>query len=300
MALANGTRLGPYEIVAPLGAGGMGEVYRASDTRLDRIVAIKILPEHLSGPEDRQRFDREARTISSLSHPNVCHLYDVGQQDGTMFLVMEYLEGETLADRLRKGPLPLDQVLKVGMEICAGLEAAHKKGVIHRDLKPGNIMLTKAGAKLMDFGLAKPVQAIPASALTKTLTSPNHPVTVEGMVLGTFQYMSPEQVEGRDADPRSDIFALGAVLYEMVTGKPAFEGKTAASTMGAVLAAQPKPVSSYQPMTPPALDYAIRTCLAKDPDERWQSAADVGRQLPFLCSLSRRAEVLCGDLRSGQ
>lgn len=291
MALANGTRLGPYEIVAPLGAGGMGEVYRASDSRLDRIVAIKILPEHLSGPEDRQRFDREARTISSLSHPNVCHLYDVGQQDGTMFLVMEYLEGETLADRLRKGPLPLDQVLKVGMEICAGLEAAHKKGVIHRDLKPGNIMLTKAGAKLMDFGLAKPVQAMPASALTKTLTSPHHPVTLEGMVLGTFQYMSPEQVEGRDADPRSDIFALGAVLYEMVTGKPAFEGKTAASTMGAVLAAQPKPVSLLQPMTPPALDYAIRTCLAKDPDERWQSAADVGRQLQWFAESAGSAAI---------
>jgi serine/threonine protein kinase len=282
MALANGTRLGPYEIVAPLGAGGMGEVYRARDTRLERIVAVKILPEHLSSPEARQRFDREARAISSLSHPNVCHLYDVGQQDGTHYLVMEYLEGGTLADRLRKGPLSLDQVLKVGTEICAGLEAAHKKGVIHRDLKPGNIMLTKAGAKLMDFGLAKPVQAAPASTLTQTLTTPHHAVTVAGMVVGTFQYMSPEQVEGKEADARSDLFALGAVLYETVTGKPAFEGKTAASTMAAVLAAQPKPVSSFQPMTPPGLDYAIRTCLAKDPDERWQSAADVGRQLQWL------------------
>jgi eukaryotic-like serine/threonine-protein kinase len=210
------------------------------------------------------------------------HLYDVGQQDGIHYLVMEYLKGETLADRCHKGPLPLDQLLKIGIEICAGLEAAHKKGVIHRDLKPGNIMLTKAGAKLMDFGLAKPVQAVPALALTQTLTTPHRPVTVEGTVLGTFQYMSPEQVEGRDADARSDIFALGAVLYEIVTGKPAFEGKTAASTMAAVLASQPQPISSFQPMTPPALDYVIRTCLANDPDERWQTAGDVGRQLRWI------------------
>src|SRR5215472_18161012 len=181
MRLSSGIRLGPYEILAPLGAGGMGEVYRARDTRLGRTVAVKILPEHLSSPEARQRFDREARTISSLSHPNVCHLYDVGQQDDTHYLVMEYLEGETLADRLRKGPLPLDQALKVGIEICDGLEAAHRKGVVHRDLKPGNVMLTKAGAKLMDFGLAKPVQAAPAaSTLTRTLTTPHAPVTMEG------------------------------------------------------------------------------------------------------------------------
>jgi eukaryotic-like serine/threonine-protein kinase len=282
MSLSSGSRLGPYEIQAPLGAGGMGEVYRASDTRLDRTVAVKILPEHLSSPESRQRFDREARAISSLNHPNICHLYDVGQQDGTHYLVMEYLEGETLADRLRRGPLPFDQVLKIGTEICAGLEAAHKKGVIHRDLKPGNIMLTKSGAKLMDFGLAKPVEATAASTLTQTLTEPHHPLTVEGTLVGTLQYMSPEQVEGREADTRTDIFALGAVLYEMVTGKRAFGGKTAASTIAAVLAAQPMPVSSLQPMTPPTLDFAIRTCLAKDPDERWQSAADVGRQLQWL------------------
>ncbi|HTT22616.1 MAG TPA: protein kinase [Candidatus Sulfotelmatobacter sp.] len=282
MSLSSGTKLGPYEIQAPLGAGGMGEVYRARDTRLDRIVAVKILPEHLSGPEARQRFDREARSISSLSHPNVCHLYDVGQQDGIHYLVMEYLEGETLADRLRKGPLPLDQVLKVGIEICEGLEAAHRKGVVHRDLKPGNVMLTKSGAKLMDFGLAKAAQATPASTLTQTLTAPQHPVTTKGTVVGTFQYMSPEQVEGTEADTRSDIFALGAVLYEMVTGKMAFEGKTAASTIAAILAAQPKPLSTAQPMTPPSLDLVVRTCLAKDPDERWQSAADVGRQLGWL------------------
>jgi eukaryotic-like serine/threonine-protein kinase len=283
MSLSSGSRLGPYEIQTPLGAGGMGEVYRASDTRLDRTVAAKILPEHLSSPEARQRFDREARAISSLSHPNVCHLYDVSQQDGTHYLVMEYLEGETLAHRLYKGPLPLDQVLRIGMEICAGLEAAHKKGVIHRDLKPGNIMLTKAGAKLLDFGLAKPVQGdAPASGLTQTLSTPRYPVTVEGTVVGTFQYISPEQVEGKEADGRSDIFALGAVLYEMVTGKAAFEGKTAASTIAAVLAAQPQPISSLRPMTPPVLDFAIRTCFAKDPNERWQSAADVGRQLQWV------------------
>ena len=282
MPIAPGTRLGPYEIGAPLGAGGMGEVYRARDIRLDRTVAIKILPEHLSSPVARQRFDREARAISSLNHPNVCQLYDVGQEGGTHYLIMEYLEGETLAYRLRRGPLPFDQVLKVGIEICKGLEAAHKKGVMHRDLKPGNIMLTKSGAKLMDFGLAKPVQASPASTLTQTLTTPDHPVTKEGTVVGTFQYMSPEQVEGSEADSRSDIFALGAVLYEMVTGTRAFEGKTAASTIAAILAAHPKPVCSVQPTTPPTLDFTIRTCFAKEPDERWQSVADVGRQLKWI------------------
>jgi eukaryotic-like serine/threonine-protein kinase len=291
MSLSSGTRLGPYEIQSPLGAGGMGEVYRARDTRLDRIVAVKILPGHLSGPEALQRFDREARAISSLSHPNVCHLYDVGQHNGTHYLVMEYLEGETLGDRLRKGPLPLDQVLKVGIEICSGLEAAHRNGVVHRDLKPGNIMLTKSGAKLMDFGLAKPLQAAPATTLTQSLTTSHHPVTVEGTVVGTFQYMSPEQVEGTEADVRSDIFALGAVLYEMVTGKRAFEGKTAASTIAAILAAQPKPVSTVQPTSPPSLDFVIRTCFAKEPDERWQSAADVGRQLRWLSEIPSSAVI---------
>src|SRR6202045_1960691 len=239
MALTSGTKLGPYEIVAPLGAGGMGEVYRARDTRLDRTVALKILPTHLSDNyEAKHRFDREARTISSLSHPNICHLYDVGMQDGTHYLVMEYLEGETLADRLRKGALPLEQVLKVGMEICEGLEKAHKTGIIHRDLKPGNIMLTKGGTKLMDFGLAKAgmASAPPSSSLTMTLSVPSadQPLTAKGTIVGTFQYMSPEQLEGKEADARSDIFALGAVLYEMATGKRAFEGKTVASAMAAV------------------------------------------------------------------
>ena len=231
MALASGTKLGPYEIQSPLGAGGMGEVYRARDTRLDRTVAVKILPSHLSeDPEAKQRFDREARTISSLNHPNICTLHDVGHQDGIDYLVMEYLEGETLADRLSKGPLPIEQVLKYGVEICDGLERAHRSGVVHRDLKPGNIMLTKTGAKLMDFGLAKAAVAsvAAASGLTVTLTTPpgSHPLTAQGTVVGTFQYMSPEQIEGKEADARSDIFALGAVLYEMVTGKRAFEGKT--------------------------------------------------------------------------
>ena len=284
MALSSGTKLGPYEIQSPLGAGGMGEVYKARDSRLDRTVAIKILPSHLSeNTEARQRFDREARTISSLSHPNICTLHDVGQQDGIHYLVMEYLEGETLSDRLHRGPLPIDQVLKYGIEICEGLEKAHRSGVVHRDLKPGNIMLTKTGAKLMDFGLAKASLASPAatSGLTATLTTPlgSHPLTAQGVVVGTFQYMAPEQVEGKDADARSDIFALGAVMYEMATGKRAFEGKTAASAMAAVLERDPAPISSLQPTSPPVLDRLVKTCLEKDPDERWQTAHDVKLQL---------------------
>jgi eukaryotic-like serine/threonine-protein kinase len=284
MSLTSGTKLGPYEIQSPLGAGGMGEVYRARDTRLDRIVAIKILPSHLSeNAEAKQRFDREARTISSLNHPNVCTLHDVGHQDGVDYLVMEYLEGETLADRLRKGPIPVEQVLKYGIEICEGLEKAHRSGVVHRDLKPGNIMLTKTGAKLMDFGLAKASIASPnaTSGLTATLTTPvgSSPLTAQGTVVGTFQYMAPEQVEGKEADARSDVFAMGAVLYEMVTGKRAFEGKTAASAMAAVLARDPAPISSLRPASPLALERLIKTCLDKDPDERWQTAHDVKLQL---------------------
>jgi Tol biopolymer transport system component len=284
MALTSGTKLGPYEIQSPLGAGGMGEVYRARDTRLDRRVAIKILPQHLSdNSEAKQRFDREARTISSLNHPHICTLHDVGHQDGIDYLVMEYLEGETLADRLRKGPLPVEQVLSYGIEICEGLEKAHRSGVVHRDLKPGNIMLTKTGAKLMDFGLAKASIASPAavSGLTATLATPagSSPLTAQGTVVGTFQYMAPEQVEGKEADPRSDIFALGAVLYEMATGKRAFEGKTAANAMAAVLERDPAPISSVQPAVPPALERLVKTCLDKDPDERWQTAHDVKLQL---------------------
>jgi Tol biopolymer transport system component len=294
MALTAGTKLGPYEIQSPLGAGGMGEVYRARDTRLDRTVAVKILPSHLSeNPEARQRFEREARTISSLNHPNICTLHDVGHQDGTDYLVMEYLEGETLADRLRRGPLPVGQVLKYSMEICDGLEKAHRCGVVHRDLKPGNVMLTKTGAKLMDFGLAKAfvVSADASSGLTATIATPagSHPLTAQGMVVGTFQYMAPEQVEGKEADARSDIFALGAVLYEMTTGKRAFEGKTAASAMAAVLEREPGPISSLQPTTPPALDRLVKTCLDKDPDERWQTAHDVKLQLRQISDGGSRA-----------
>jgi Tol biopolymer transport system component len=281
--LASGTKLGPYEIVSPTGAGGMGEVYRARDTRLQRTVAVKILPSQLAeDPDARQRFEREARTISSLNHPNICTLYDIGQQDGIDFLVMEFLEGETLADRVSKGPLPIEQVLRYGIEICDGLEKAHRSGVVHRDLKPGNIMITKAGAKLMDFGLAKAAATSAAtSALTATLTTPlgSHPLTAQGMVVGTFQYMSPEQVEGKEADARSDIFALGAVLYEMAAGKRAFEGNTAASAMAAVLERDPAPISSLQPMTPPAFERLVKNCLAKDPDDRWQTAHDVKLQL---------------------
>jgi len=284
MALTSGTKLGPYEIQSPLGAGGMGEVYRARDTRLERIVAVKILPSHLSeDPEAKQRFDREARTISSLNHPNICTLHDVGQQDGIDYLVMEYLEGLTLADRLDKGALPIEQVLKYGAEICDGLEKAHRSGVVHRDLKPGNIMLTKTGAKLMDFGLAKAslASASATSGLSATLATPpgSHPLTAQGSVVGTFQYMSPEQVEGKEADARSDIFALGAVLYEMVTGKRAFEGKTATSAMAAVMEREPVPISSVQPMTPPAFERLVKICLSKDPDERWQMVHDIKVQL---------------------
>ncbi len=289
MGLTSGTRLGPYEIQSPLGAGGMGEVYRARDTRLDRTVAVKILPSHLSeNAEAKQRFDREARTISSLNHPNICTLHDVGRQDGVDYLVMEYLEGETLADRLRKGPLPVAQVLKYGIEICEGLEKAHRSGVTHRDLKPGNIMLTKTGAKLMDFGLAKAfvARADATSGLTVTMTTPvgSHPLTAQGTVVGTFQYMAPEQVEGKEADARSDIFALGAVLYEMATAKRAFGGKTAASAMAAVLERDPAPISTVQPTSPAGLDHVVQGCLAKDPEARWQSAADIARELRWIAS----------------
>jgi Tol biopolymer transport system component len=288
--LASGTKLGPYEIQSPLGAGGMGEVYRAIDTRLDRTVAIKILPDHLSqSPEAKQRFEREARAISSFNHPNICTLHDVGHQNGTDYLVMEFLEGETLADRLTKGALPVAQILKYGADICEGLDRAHKSGVVHRDLKPGNIMLTKAGAKLMDFGLAKSAPAMAAassSSMTMEFTSPvaTHPLTAQGFVVGTFQYMSPEQVEGKEADARSDIFALGSVLYEMATGKRAFEGKSNLSVASAILEKEPEPITTIQPMAPAALDHVVRGCLAKNPDERWQSAADIARELRWIAS----------------
>jgi serine/threonine protein kinase len=283
MSLAPGTKLGPYEIVAPLGAGGMGEVYRAKDTRLERTVAIKILPAHLSSdPIRKQRFEREAKTISSLNHPHICTLHDVGSQDGVDYLVMECVEGETLATRLEKGPMPLDQVLKFGAQIADGLDKAHRSGVVHRDLKPGNIMLTPAGAKLLDFGLAKPVVALATGATLTATATPTTPVTQEGTIVGTFQYMSPEQIEGKELDGRSDIFSLGAVFYEMLTGKRAFEGKSQLSVASAILEKEPEPISSMKPMTPPALDHAIRHCLAKDPEERWQSASDLASELKWI------------------
>jgi len=231
VALTSGTRLGPYEILAPLGAGGMGEVYRARDTRLDRVVAVKILPSHLSDNVTlRQRFEQEAKAISSLNHPHICILHDVGHQDGIAFLVMEYLEGETLAKLLERGPLPLAQILKYGVEIADALDKAHRQGIVHRDLKPGNIMLTKSGAKLLDFGLAKAAVPLTTGATLTAGATRTTPVTQQGTIVGTFKYMSPEQIEGKELDGRSDIFSFGAVLYEMVTGRRAFQGNADQST----------------------------------------------------------------------
>ena len=282
MPLAPSTRLGPYEILSSIGAGGMGEVYRARDTRLDRTVAIKVLPEHLSSnPQLRERFDREAKAISSLSHPHICPLYDVGHQDGVNFLVMEFLEGETLAHRLRKGPLAPDQVLQYAIQITDALDTAHRHGVVHRDLKPGNIMLVKTGAKLLDFGLAKVRAAEAASGMT-ALPTQTTPPTREGTILGTLQYMAPEQLEGKEADARTDIFALGAVIYEMATGRKAFDGATQANLIAAILERDPPPISAIQPLSPPALDRVLRICLAKNPDARWQAAHDILVQLKWI------------------
>jgi eukaryotic-like serine/threonine-protein kinase len=291
MALTSGTKLGPYGIVAPLGAGGMGEVYRARDTRLDRIVAIKILPDHLADRADlRERFEREARTIASLNHPHICTIYDVGHQDGTDYLVMEYLEGETLAQRLLNGPLLSEQVLQYAIQIADALDKAHRKGITHRDLKPGNIMLTKSGAKLLDFGLAKLTQpAVLSDATLSALPALRHSITHEGSIIGTLQYMAPEQVEGKEVDARTDIFAFGAVVYEMATGKRAFEGKSQASLLAKILETEPPPMSSLQPMTPPALERMVKSCLAKDRDERWQSAADLVRELKWIAGGSAKA-----------
>jgi len=297
-----GTRLGPYEIHTAIGAGGMGEVYRARDTRLDRIVAIKVLPNHFASRSDlRERFEREARTIASLNHPHICTLYDIGHENSTDYLVLEYLEGETLAERLKKGPLPLDQVLRFAIEISDALDKAHRKGITHRDLKPGNIMLTKSGAKLLDFGLAKLRQETtpaPNISLSKLPTA-NDPATAAGTILGTLQYMAPEQLEGKEADARTDIFAFGVVVYEMATGKKAFEGKSQASVIGAILKDDPPPISSLQPMTPPALDRVVKTCLAKDPDERWQTASDLCRELKWIAGGSSQITSVSGIQAKG-
>jgi eukaryotic-like serine/threonine-protein kinase len=295
MALTSGTKLGPYEIQSPLGAGGMGEVYRALDTRLDRTVAVKVLASHLSSsPELKQRMEREGRAISSLNHPHICQLYDIGSQNGTDYLVMEFLEGETLAERLRKGAMPLAEVYKIGIAVAEALAVAHRSGIVHRDLKPGNIMLTAGGAKLMDFGLAKPlgVQAASGSgsapsftaAATMSGASPLSPLTSAGSIIGTIQYMSPEQIEGKEADARSDIFAFGAVLYEMVAGKRPFAGKSQISLASSILESEPEPVGKLKPSTPPAFEHVVTTCLQKNPDERYLAAHDIKLELQFIAA----------------
>jgi Tol biopolymer transport system component len=296
MALTSGTKLGPYEIQSPLGAGGMGEVYRARDPRLERTVAIKVLPTHLNAnPELRARFEREAKAISGLQHPNICVLYDVGSEGDIDFLVMEYLEGETLYARLARKPLTTDETLKIATEVADALVKAHRSGIVHRDLKPGNVMLTKGGAKLMDFGLAKPLGLVtgPGSTsgsahissmatLAATMADLASPVTVAGTLIGTVQYMSPEQIQGKEADARSDIFAFGAMLYEMLSGKRAFQGKSQLSLASAILEKDPDPIATIQPLTPPALEQVVRICLAKDPDDRFQSAHDLKLQLQWI------------------
>jgi eukaryotic-like serine/threonine-protein kinase len=299
LAIEPGTRLGPYEITAHIGTGGMGEVYKGRDTRLDRVVAIKILPAQFSSEDRRQRFEREAKAISSLNHPNICTLFDIGHQNGVDFLVMEFIEGESLESRLQRGPLPIDQALQRGIEIADALGVAHRRGIIHRDLKPGNILLVGRGsgatlktnrsvasAKLVDFGLAKIVQdEEPSIAATQT-----KPLTEAGTILGTFQYMSPEQLEGQTADARTDIFAFGVVLYEAVTGRRAFDAKGQASLIGAILKDQPPPPSSIIPVSPPTLDRAIQKCLAKDPDDRWQDIRDLRSELEWIAQSSSASD----------
>ncbi len=296
MTLAAGTRLGPYEILAPIGAGGMCEVYKARDARLERTVAVKVLPPHLSSnPELRQRFEREAKTISQISHPHICALYDVNREGETEYLVMEYLEGETLADRLAKGPLPAEQLLRYGIEIADALEKAHRQGIVHRDLKPGNIMLTKSGVKLLDFGLAKLAtpdkQAVSQATSLPTALQQSQPLTSRGTILGTFQYMAPEQLEGGEADARSDIFAFGCVLYEMLTGQKAFTGKSQASLISSIMGSDPPPISSIQPMIPASLDRIVKGCIAKEPEQRWSTAHDVMLQLQWIAEGGSMAGV---------
>ncbi len=312
MALTSGAKLGPYEIQSPLGAGGMGEVYRARDTRLDRIVAIKVLPKQFQSDSDlKVRFEREARAISSLQHAHICTLFDVGHQDGIEYLVMEYLEGETLAARLLKGPLPPDQVLMIAVEIADALDKAHRHGIVHRDLKPGNIMLTKSGAKLMDFGLAKghgssatmsagsiggPLTPSTPTMNVASLTSPAGPLTQKGMIVGTFQYMAPEVLQGAEADARSDIFSFGCALYEMTTGRRAFDGKSQVGLLAAILEKDPEPISASHPMTPPALEHVIQRAMEKNPEDRWPLVTFGGHPRRYECyvrpSLPRRSVLL--------
>jgi eukaryotic-like serine/threonine-protein kinase len=296
MPLTSGTRLGPYEIQSPLGAGGMGEVYRALDTRLSRTVAIKVLASHLSSsPELKQRMEREARSISALNHPHICQLYDIGSQDGTDFLVMEFLEGETLAERLRRGPLPLNEIYKIGIAVAEALAVAHRQGIVHRDLKPGNIMLTQSGAKLMDFGLAKPLSVAGTgsalntapsftAAATMSAPSPLSPLTTVGAIVGTIQYMSPEQIEGKEADGRSDIFAFGAMLYEMTVGKRPFEGKSQLSLASSILEKDPEAIHTLKPQTPASFEHVVTTCLQKSPDDRYLAAHDIKLELQWIAA----------------
>src|SRR6267142_876881 len=291
MALTSGTKLGPYAIQSPLGAGGMGEVYRARDTRLERDVAVKVLPANLSSdPGLRQRLEREAKAVSKLSHPHICTLHDVGHQDGVDFLVMELVEGETVEQRLMKGPLPPDQTLRIAAQVADALAKAHKLGFVHRDLKPANVMLTKTGAKLMDFGLAKQSGPAPLATALTEMTMERTKLTSEGMLVGTFQYMAPEQLEGKEADPRTDIFSLGELIYEMATGKAAFSGHSRASLIAAILTTDPPPISQFQALCPPGLERVVKKCLAKDPDARWQSASDLASELNWIADRGSQAE----------
>jgi pimeloyl-ACP methyl ester carboxylesterase len=287
MSLMIGTRLGPFEVVAPVGAGGMGEVYRARDTRLGRDVAVKVLPSHLSeSAEARARFEREARVVSGLNHPHICVLHDLGREGDIDYLVMELIEGESLAERIARGPLPTTEVQRIGAEVADALDRAHRAGVVHRDLKPGNVMLSKSGAKLMDFGLAREgrlrgVLSVASSVPGGISQSPTiaTPLTAEGALVGTSHYMAPEQLEGHEADARSDLWALGCVLYEMATGRRAYDGSTPASLISSIMKDEPRPVIELAPLAPPGLDRVIRACLAKDPEQRWQSAHDLALAL---------------------
>jgi Tol biopolymer transport system component len=291
MQINPGTRLGPYEIVSPIGAGGMGEVYRARDTRLDRDVAIKVLAGHLTAsPEVRQRFEREARAVSSLNHPNICTLHDVGHEDGVDFLVLEYIEGESLQDRIARGAIPMRELLVIGIQIADALDRAHHQNLIHRDLKPGNIMLTPSGAKLLDFGLARSAELGAGGDLTQSPTMARS-LTAEGAIIGTFQYMAPEQLEGRPADARTDIFSFGAVLYEMATGRRAFQGDTQASLIASILKDQPRAIAELQPLTPPAFERVVHRCLEKKPDDRWQTARDLMLELTWIRDAGSQAGV---------
>jgi serine/threonine protein kinase/Tol biopolymer transport system component len=299
MTLTSGTKLGPYEIVAPLGAGGMGEVYRARDTRLEREVAIKVLPVNLSAdPNLRQRLEREAKAVSKLSHPHICTLHDIGHQDLVDFLVMELVDGDTLEQRLTRGPLPPEQTIRYAAQIADALATAHKLGITHRDLKPSNIMLTKSGSKLMDFGLAKQSGPAPLATALTEMTLEQSKLTSQGMLVGTFQYMAPEQLEGKEADARTDIFALGELIYEMVTGKPAFRGKSRASLIAAILTSDPPPITQLQPLSPPALERLVKKCLEKDPDDRWQNASDLASELEWIAQSGSQtnAAVLPGGI----